>query len=115
MQRCDHCHGRFGLVSHRHHFKRFCSRRCLGGYKRGLAMAIDDCAKRCGLALQAWMFPRQDTKVPIALRARARDGRARNRADGRDHRVEWTVAGAFAVFAMTYIAVAAVRTPGLLQ
>jgi hypothetical protein len=71
MQCCDHCHSRFGLVSHRYFFKRFCSRQCLGGYKCELATAIEDHAKRGGLALLAWIFPQQDTKVPIALRARA--------------------------------------------
>jgi len=39
MQRCCHCHGRFGLVSHRHLFKRFCSRTCLDTHKRDLAAA----------------------------------------------------------------------------
>jgi len=39
MQRCCHCHGRFGLVSHRYLFKRFCSRACVSGHKRRLAAA----------------------------------------------------------------------------
>jgi len=41
MHRCAHCHGRFGLVSHRRYFKRFCSRRCLNGYQRELVAAFE--------------------------------------------------------------------------
>jgi hypothetical protein len=77
MQRCDHCHSRFGLVSHRYYFKRFCSRACLGGFKCELAMAIEDHAKRGGLALLGWMFPRQDTKAPVALASEASRPRER--------------------------------------
>jgi hypothetical protein len=40
MQRCCHCHGRFGLVTHRHLFRRFCSRKCLDTHKRDLAAAV---------------------------------------------------------------------------
>jgi hypothetical protein len=40
MQRCCHCHGRFGLVSHRHLFKRFCSRTCSDAHRRDLTSAI---------------------------------------------------------------------------
>jgi len=40
MERCCHCHGRFGLVSYRHHFKRFCSRKCLDTHRRDLATAM---------------------------------------------------------------------------
>ena len=72
MQRCDHCHGRFGLVSHRCYLKRFCSRKCRGRHKRKLAMAIEDQVKRCCLGLFAWMCPRQDMKAPIAFHAHAR-------------------------------------------
>jgi hypothetical protein len=46
MQRCCHCHGRFGLVTHRYLFKRFCSKECLGTYKRRLAAAIRERATR---------------------------------------------------------------------
>jgi len=42
MHRCHHCHGRFGLVSHRYLFKRFCSKTCVGRYKRKLAVAIGE-------------------------------------------------------------------------
>ncbi len=40
MQRCCHCQGRFGLVSHRYLTKRFCSKECLGHFKRKLVDAI---------------------------------------------------------------------------
>lgn len=41
MHRCAHCHGRFGLVSHRRFFKRFCSRRCRNTYQCELIAAIE--------------------------------------------------------------------------
>jgi hypothetical protein len=37
MKRCDHCGGRFGLVSHRVLLKRFCRRRCRKNYFAALA------------------------------------------------------------------------------
>jgi hypothetical protein len=41
MKRCDHCGGRFGLVSHRHLWKRFCRKRCKQKYLRNLAEKIE--------------------------------------------------------------------------
>jgi hypothetical protein len=32
MKRCDFCGGRFGLVSHRLFWKRFCRKRCKESY-----------------------------------------------------------------------------------
>jgi hypothetical protein len=46
LQRCCHCHGRFGLVSQRFLFKRFCSSTCLGIHKRNLATAIQERVSR---------------------------------------------------------------------
>ena len=46
MQRCCHCQGRFGLVSHRYLFNRFCSKECRGTYKRRLSTAIRERASR---------------------------------------------------------------------
>jgi hypothetical protein len=46
MERCCHCQGRFGLVSHRYLRKRFCSKECLGTYKRKRAAAIRQRASR---------------------------------------------------------------------
>ncbi len=57
MHRCHHCHGRFGLVSHRYLFKRFCSKTCAGRYKRKLAAAI-------GERITRW---RSDLLAPIGL------------------------------------------------
>jgi len=37
MKRCDHCGGRFGLVTHRFFLKRFCQRRCKKHYLAMLA------------------------------------------------------------------------------
>jgi hypothetical protein len=50
LQQCCHCDGRFGLVSHRFLFKRFCSRACLGAHQRDFAAAI---AQRAG---RWWSF-----------------------------------------------------------
>lgn len=53
MQRCCHCQGRFGLVSHRYLFKRFCSKECVDTRKRNLAAAIRERAIRWCSALLA--------------------------------------------------------------
>ena len=53
MQGCCHCHGRFGLVSHRFLFKRFCSTKCVGIHKRNLATAVDERLSRWCSALFA--------------------------------------------------------------
>jgi hypothetical protein len=37
MKRCDHCGGRFGLVTHRFFFKRFCRKRCKKNHLAALA------------------------------------------------------------------------------
>ena len=55
MQRCCHCQGRFGLVSHRYLFKRFCSKECRGTYKRGFSTAIRERASRWFSAHFAFM------------------------------------------------------------
>jgi hypothetical protein len=36
MKRCDHCGGRFGLVTHRLFLKRFCGKRCKKNYLTAL-------------------------------------------------------------------------------
>ena len=46
MQRCHHCHGPFGLVSHRFLFKRFCSSECVGTHRRNVATAIQERVSR---------------------------------------------------------------------
>ena len=57
MQGCCHCQGRFGLVSHRFLFKRFCSRQCLGLHKRNLATAMEERASRwCSVLLTSFTF-----------------------------------------------------------
>jgi len=55
MHRCCHCHGRFGLVSYRFLFKRFCSTKCVGIHRRNLATAIDKRLSRWCSALLAPM------------------------------------------------------------
>lgn len=40
MHRCCHCQGRFGLISHRFLFKRFCSSECADTHRRNLGAAI---------------------------------------------------------------------------
>jgi hypothetical protein len=59
LQRCCHCHGQFGLVSHRFLFKRFCSRICLGVYKIKVSTAIRERASRwCSVLLPPLAFGR---------------------------------------------------------
>ena len=66
MQRCCHCQGRFGLVSHRYLFKRFCSKGCLGTYKRRLAAAVREHASRwlsAHFAFMAFSHARRPAQV----------------------------------------------------
>jgi hypothetical protein len=65
MQRCCHCHGRFGLVSHRLLFRRFCSRQCLGIYRRNLAAAIEARVNRWfAILLAPMVFGKSRTNEP---------------------------------------------------
>jgi hypothetical protein len=41
MKRCDFCGGRFGLISHRHFWKRFCRKRCKDNYITARAQKIE--------------------------------------------------------------------------
>jgi hypothetical protein len=41
MKRCDFCGGRFGLISHRHLWKRFCRKRCKENYLTTQAQKIE--------------------------------------------------------------------------
>lgn len=41
MKRCDFCGGRFGLISHRHFWKRFCRKRCKENYLVAQARKIE--------------------------------------------------------------------------
>lgn len=75
LQRCCHCHGQFGLVSHRYLFKRFCSRVCVGVYKIKLAAAIRERASRwCSVLLPPIAFGRtaRPVEVPAASPLAAR-------------------------------------------
>jgi hypothetical protein len=57
MQGCCHCQGRFGMVSHRFLFKRFCSRQCLGLHRRNLVTAMEERASRwCSVLLTSFTF-----------------------------------------------------------
>jgi len=68
LQRCCHCHGQFGLVSHRFVFKRFCSRICLGVHKIKVATAIRERASRwCSALLPPLAFGR--AAQPARVRA----------------------------------------------
>lgn len=70
MQRCCHCHGRFGLVSHRFFFHRFCSLKCVGVYKHNLPAAIEERLSQWRSALLTSMTlgkPRTDVRLPLAL------------------------------------------------
>lgn len=70
LQRCCHCHGQFGLVSHRFLFKRFCSRICLGVHKIKVATAIRERASRwCSALLLPLAFGR--VARPVEVRATA--------------------------------------------
>ena len=53
MHRCEHCQGRFGLVSYRRHFRRFCSKRCLSRHRR----PVEERARRwCSHLLASVLF-----------------------------------------------------------
>jgi hypothetical protein len=41
MKRCHHCGRRFGLISHRHLWKRFCRKRCKENYLTAQARRIE--------------------------------------------------------------------------
>jgi hypothetical protein len=40
-QACDHCGGRFGMVTHRWWGKKFCRRTCKDAYRREVALGRD--------------------------------------------------------------------------
>jgi hypothetical protein len=66
LQRCCHCHGQFGLVSHRFLFKRFCSSICLGVHKIKIATAIRERASRwCSILLPPMAFGRAGRPVEV--------------------------------------------------
>ena len=48
-QACDHCGGRFGLVTHRWWGSRFCRRTCKDAYLREVAFGRDRLMGWCGL------------------------------------------------------------------
>jgi hypothetical protein len=67
MQRCCHCHGRFGLVSHRYLSKRFCSRKCLSIHKRDLHAALAERAGRwCSLLSTSITFGHADRAMKMS-------------------------------------------------
>jgi hypothetical protein len=45
-QVCDHCGGRFGMVTHRWWGNKFCKRTCKGAYLRELARGRDKIRRR---------------------------------------------------------------------
>jgi hypothetical protein len=47
-QVCDHCGGRFGMVTHRWWGNKFCKRTCKGAYLRELALGRDKIRRRYG-------------------------------------------------------------------
>jgi hypothetical protein len=49
-QVCDHCGGRFGMVTHRWWGNKFCKRTCKGAYLRELALGRDKIRRRYGLS-----------------------------------------------------------------
>jgi hypothetical protein len=69
LQRCRHCQSRFGLVSHRFLFERFCSRTCLGIHKRNLATTIEERVSRwCSDLLTSMAFGKSRTSNESAQR-----------------------------------------------
>ena len=58
-QVCDHCGGRFGLVTHRWWGNKFCKRTCRDGYVREVALDRD--------AIRHWLwFPRLPSRAQAA-------------------------------------------------
>jgi hypothetical protein len=48
-QVCDHCGGRFGMVTHRWWGSKFCKRRCKDAYLREIMLDRDTVHRLCGL------------------------------------------------------------------
>jgi hypothetical protein len=47
-QFCDHCGGRFGMVTHRWWRNKFCKRTCKEAYLRELTLGRDKLRRWCG-------------------------------------------------------------------
>ena len=58
-QVCDHCGGRFGLVTHRWWGNKFCKRTCRDNYIHEVSLGRD--------AVRRWLrFPRLPSRAPAA-------------------------------------------------
>jgi hypothetical protein len=53
-QFCDHCGGRFGLVTHRWWHNKFCKRTCKDAYVRELALGRDKISRWYGFIRGEW-------------------------------------------------------------
>jgi hypothetical protein len=51
---CDHCGGRFGMVTHRWWGKKFCKRACKQAYFRQMTLDCDPIRRWFGLARAAY-------------------------------------------------------------
>src|SRR5439155_16145727 len=81
-QVCDHCGGRFGMVTHRWWGNKFCKRTCKGAYLRELALGRDKIRSRYAFFPGGWLTraaPCRQTKtrsragqVPRLARRRTR-------------------------------------------
>jgi hypothetical protein len=49
-QTCDHCGGRFGMVTHRWWGHKFCKRACKDAYRREVALGREAIERRLGIA-----------------------------------------------------------------
>jgi hypothetical protein len=66
-QVCDHCGGRFGMVTHRWWGHKFCKRSCKDSYLREVALDRDVIRRWLGFA---WLRPKQSAVAGSALFAR---------------------------------------------
>ncbi len=66
-QVCDHCGGRFGMVTHRWWGNKFCKRTCKGAYLRELALGRDKIRRWYGFGRRRW-FPLRSATAPMQPR-----------------------------------------------
>ena len=63
-QICDHCGGRFGMVTHRWWGIKFCKKTCKDAYLRELALGRDK-IRRGAASVELPMFPLRSATVPM--------------------------------------------------
>ena len=63
-QICDHCGGRFGMVTHRWWGIKFCKKTCKDAYLRELALGRDKIRRWYGFGRRRW-FPLRSATVPM--------------------------------------------------